>query len=46
MFTEYPEIVYGYNGDMITLLRETDTIEPIDDLKTKLIKVNEDIILN
>ncbi|MDD2486772.1 MAG: hypothetical protein PHS92_00170 [Candidatus Gracilibacteria bacterium] len=44
MFKDYPEIIHGYNNEMISILREINNLEPIEDLKEKLIAVNKDLL--
>ncbi|MDD2566091.1 MAG: hypothetical protein PHZ26_05405 [Candidatus Gracilibacteria bacterium] len=44
MFADYPEIIDGYNNEMVAILRDVDNLEPINDLKEKLIGVNETLL--
>lgn len=44
IFTDYPEIIDGYNNKMIKILRDKNILQTIDNLKSKLVAVNLDII--
>ena len=46
MFKDYPKIIDGYNNNIIPILKEINELESINDIKGKLIWVNDDILLN